>query len=165
MRFHEYALQEGNHFMAVEYYALMLNRTFLVLVTPTHLVGVKVNGLLSAEGGRDPFTRAITRVMAVQDKNNPYAYGREKYLKEVDELDLYGAEILGKSGGNFRLAYGDIASVTHDPRSKWGMGPYPHDGKVYVTTKTGQKKELIPIGQQDGAAIAQAIQQKLGSPA
>ena len=77
MRFYEYALQQGNHFMAVEYYALMLNRTFLVLVTPTHLVGVKVNGLLSAEGGRDPFTRALARAMAVQDKNNltlPYYF-------------------------------------------------------------------------------------------
>lgn len=78
MKFSEYALQEGNHFMAMEYYALMLNRTFIVLLTPSHLVGVKVNGLISAEGGRDALTRAITHAMAVQDVNNPYAYGREK---------------------------------------------------------------------------------------
>jgi hypothetical protein len=161
MKFSAYDLQEGNHFMALEYYALMLNRTFLVLLTPTHLVGVKVNGLLSAEGGADPLTRALTRVMAVQDVNNPYAYGREKYLKALDDLDLFGEQILQKNRGNFRLAYADIVSVQHDPRKKWGMGPYPHDGKLYVTTKTGQQKELILIGKQAGAAIAQAIQQKL----
>ncbi len=147
--------------MAVEYYALMLNRTFIVLLTPTQLVGVKVNGMLSVEGGRDPLTRAVTRAMAVQDKNNPYAYGQGKYLKEVDNLDLDGEEILKKSGGNFRIAYADMASVKYDPSKKWGMGPYPHDGKVYVTTKTGQKKEFIIIGEQDGAAIAQAIQKKI----
>jgi hypothetical protein len=161
MKFSEYDLQEGNHFVAIEYYALILNRTFMVLLTPTHLVGVKVNGPISAEGGKDALTRAVTRAMAVQDVNNPYAYGREKYLKAVDDLDLFGEEILQKSGGNFRLAYTDIASVQHDPRKKWGMGPYPHDGKIYVTTKAGQKKELIPVGKQEGAAIAQAIQQKL----
>lgn len=162
MKFSEYTLQEGNHFMAMEYYALMLNRTFMVLMTTSHLVGVKVNGLISAEGGIDALTRAITHAMAVQDVNNPYAYGREKYLKAVDDLDLYGEEILQKSGGNFRLAYADIASVHHDPRKKWGMGPYPHDGKIYVTTKAGQKKELILLGKQDGAAIAQVIAQKVG---
>lgn len=162
MKFREYDLQEGNHFMAMEYYALMLNRTFMVLLTPTHLVGVKVNGPISSEGGKDALTRAVTRAMAVQDVNNPYAYGREKYLKALDDLDLYEEEILKQSGGNFRLAYAVISSVQHDPRKKWGMGPYPHDGKIYVITKTGQKKELILIGKQDGAAIAQAIQQKLG---
>ncbi|MGI4870456.1 MAG: hypothetical protein ACRYFX_04670 [Janthinobacterium lividum] len=161
MKFSEFDLQEGNHFMAVEYYALMMNRTFMVLLTPTHLVGVKVNGMLSVEGGKDPLTRAVTRALAVQDVNNPYAYGRESYLKEVDSLDLNGAEILKKSGGNFRIAYEDIASVKYDSSKKWGMGPYPHDGKIYVTTKAGQKKELIVIGQQDGAAIAQAIQKKM----
>lgn len=148
--------------MAMEYYALLLNRTFMVLLTPSHLIGVKVNGLISAEGGRDALTRAITHALAVQDVNNPYAYGREKYLKAVDDLDLYGEEILQQSGGNFRLAYADIASVRHDPRKKWGMGPYPHDGKIYVTTKAGQQKELILLGKQDGAAIAQLIAQKIG---
>lgn len=162
MKFSAYELQEGNHFMALEYYALILNRTFLVLLTPMHLVGVKVNGPISAEGGKDALTRAITHAMAVQDVNNPYAYGRERYLKAVDDLDLFGEEILQKSRGNFRLAYADIASVQHDPRKKWGMGPYPHDGKIYLTTKAGQKKELIPVGQQNGAAIAQAIQRKIG---
>lgn len=147
--------------MAVEYYALMLNRTLIVLLTPTHLLGVKVNGMLSVEGGKDPITRAITRAMAVQDVNNPYAYGRGKYLNEVAELDLASEEIIQKSSGNFRLAYADITNVQHDPRKKWGMGPYPHDGKVYVTTKAGQKKELILVGQQNGAAVAQAIQAKL----
>jgi hypothetical protein len=161
MKFGEFELQEGNHFMAVEYYALLLNRTFMVLLTPTHLVGVKVNGMLSVEGGRDPLTRAITRAMAVQDKTNPYAYGQGKYLKEVDKLDLAGEEIIKKSSGNFRIAYADIAAVNYDPSKKWGMGPYPHDGKVHVTTKTGQKKEFIMIGEQDGAAIAQAIQKKI----
>jgi hypothetical protein len=51
--------------------------------------------------------------------------------------------------------------VHYDSSKKWGMGSYPHDGKVHVTTKTGQKKEFIMIGEQDGAAIAQAIQKKI----
>ncbi|NRT20091.1 hypothetical protein HNP98_002930 [Hymenobacter sp. 9A] len=37
------------------------------------------------------------------------------------------------------------------------MGPYPHGGNVYVTTKTGQQKEFIPLGNRSDAAIPAAI--------
>ena len=162
MKFHEFERQEGNHFVALEYYALMLNRTLMVLLTPTHVVGVKVKGMLSVESGADPTTRTVTRAMAVQDVEEPYAYVKDKYLKKVADMELIGEEILRASSGNFRIAYGDIMSVKHDPRKKWGMGYYPHDGKVYITTKTGLKKELILIGLQNGAAVAQSIENKLG---
>ena len=162
MKFQEFERQENNHFIAVEYYALMLNRTLMVLLTLTHLIGVKVKGLLSVEGGANPITRLLTRAMAVQDVDNPYAYVKEKYLKEVADMALAGEKILRASSGNFRLAYANIASVHHDSRKKWGMGPYTHDGKIHLTTKTGTKKEFIMIGLQDGAAVAQAIASKLG---
>ena len=71
----EFLAAERNHFIAMEYYWVMLNRTFLVLLTDDALVGLKVNGAVSVEGGRDAITRGITRAMAVKgDLTNPYSY-------------------------------------------------------------------------------------------
>jgi hypothetical protein len=44
MTLQEFGLREENHFVAMEYYRLIMNRTFLVLLTPEYLVGLKVNG-------------------------------------------------------------------------------------------------------------------------
>jgi hypothetical protein len=33
------------------------------------------------------------------------------------------------------------------------MGEYPHDGKVYVTTKDGKRREFIILGNQSGESI------------
>ena len=43
---------------------------------------------------------------------------------------------------------------------KWGMGYYPHDGKVYVKTKNGKKKEFIILGSQSGKEIENWIKKK-----
>ncbi len=37
------------------------------------------------------------------------------------------------------------------------MGYYPHDGKVYIETFDGMKKELIVLGNQSGRKIADLI--------
>jgi hypothetical protein len=37
------------------------------------------------------------------------------------------------------------------------MGYYPHDGKVYIETHDGKKKEFIMLGNQSGQKIANLI--------
>ncbi len=161
MKLKDYELKEGNHFVAMEYYNLIMNRTFLILISDEYLIGLKVNGLISVEGGGDPLTRSITKNMAIQDDlQNPYSYMKSSYLRKVENLNIYGEDILKTEKTNFKINRNEIKNVTYDKRKKWGMGYYPHDGKVYVKTKNGKKKEFIILGSQSGKEIENWIEKK-----
>jgi len=153
MKFKDFELKPGNYFIAMEYHTLILNRTFLVLFTDSGLLGLKGNGIVSAEGGRDLLTRELTKQMAVRgDHKNPFSYVKDKYLDKYQNDDIDGDGILNHKD-NFRIPYTDIKAVTYNSGKKWGMGPYPHDGKVYVTTSDGKKREFIIMGEQSGSDI------------
>ena len=154
MRLFDFKLIEGNHFVAMEYYGLILNRTFLILLAETHMIGVVANGLISVRSAADPLTSIITDALSVHgDLHNPLSYLKEKYLNRVKNLNLLGDDFLKINRANFRIRFDEISEVTYDPRKKWGMGYYPHDGKVYVTTH-GNRREFIILGDQSGRAIA-----------
>ena len=155
-----YRLFEGNHFIAMEYYGLILNRTFLVLLTEQQMIGVVANGLVSVTNNADPLTSIVTDSLAIHgDLHNPLSYLNEKYLRRVGKLDLLSDGFLKTNGAHFRIRFDDISEVTYDPRKKWGMGYYPHDGRVYVTVH-GKKREFIVLGNQSGRAIADWIEGK-----
>jgi len=83
MKLKDYELKEGNHFIAMQYHTLLLNRTFLILITDENLIGLKVNGMVSVEGGGDPLTRSMTKKMAIlDDLDNPYSYMKSEYLRK-----------------------------------------------------------------------------------
>lgn len=155
-------LVDGNHFVAMEYYWLMLNRTYLILLLEDCLVGIKANGIVSIETGTDSFSRKVTKSLAIHgDLRNPYSYIKNKYIKKSESADLQSSEILSTSKSNFRMAYKDIKKVWYDPRRKWGMGYYPHDGKVYITTLDNKTREFIILGHQSGELIKDWIAEKL----
>lgn len=154
MRLKDYELKEGNHFIAMEYYNLIMNRTFLILIVEEYLIGLKVNGLISVEGAGDRLTRSITKNMAIQDDlQNPYSYIKSSYLQKIENLNIYEEDILKSEKPNFRINRNEIISVAFDKSKKWGMGYYPHDGRVYVKTTDGSKKEFIILGSQSGTKI------------
>lgn len=154
MKLKDFELIEGNHFVAMEYYNLIMNRTFLILILENSLIGLKVNGMVSIEGGGDSLTRSITKKMAIQDDlENPYSYMKSDFLRKVENLDIFSDEILKVDKSNFKINRQKIKSVNHDKRRKWGMGYYPHDGKIYVKTENNKKKELIILGSQSGEKI------------
>ncbi|AFM05447.1 hypothetical protein Fleli_3107 [Bernardetia litoralis DSM 6794] len=161
MKLKNYKLKNENHFVAMEYYNLIMNRTFLVLILEDYLIGMKVNGLVSVENNNDAITSAITRSMSIQgDLENPYSYMKNSYLRKIENLDIYGAEILKIERANFKINRNEIESATYDERQKWGMGYYPHDGKVYIKMKNGKKKEFIIVGSQSGKEIENWINKK-----
>ena len=162
MKLKEVTLTIDNHYIAMQYYGLILNRTYLVLITESHLIGIVANGLVSVQGG-DAITSLITSAMAVDgDLNNPFSYLNDKYLKRVKDIDLSGDAVVKKHYANFKIKLSDITSVQYDPTKKWGMGYYPHDGKVYVSTQD-KKREFIILGQQSGEYIAGVILNKIAN--
>lgn len=161
MKLKELVLTEHNHFVAMEYYYLILNRTYLVIKTSGYLIGIQANGMVSVEGGKDILTRQVTAAMAVKgDLNNPYSYIKNSYLQKVWELDLLDGSILQAGKANFIIKQSDIQSAVYNPAKKFGMGPYPHDGRVTIETFEQQKREFIILGNQSGEHIAQLIMQR-----
>lgn len=156
MKIGEFQFTPDNHFIGMEYYRLILNRTFLILITDKELIGIKVHGLIGAESS-DPVVNLLPFAI---DGNlqNPYAYIDTKYLERIQSTDLHSTEFLKINNSNFRINKSDILNTEYDKRSKWGMGPYPHDGKVYIKTRDYKKREFIILGSQSG----QDIQKRLG---
>lgn len=164
MIFKDLKLTDTNHFVAMEYYWLMLNRTFLIVIQDDFLFGIKVNGLVSIDAGANPLARQLIQPMVVRgDLENPYSYIKPRFITKMEDIDLVGSDFLEVDNANFRIKTSDIDKVTFNPTKKWGMGYYPHDGKVYVTTKNKEKREFIILGQQSGNLICNLIRQKAAS--
>ena len=142
----------------MEYYFLILNRTFLIIKTKDFLIGIQGNGLVSVEGGKDTLTRQITSNLAIKgDLTNPYSYLKNKHLEKIADLDLIDGSILEVNKTNFLIKTSDIKSATYNPAKKFGMGPYPHDGRVTIETYDNNKREFIILGNQSGESIANFI--------
>ena len=148
-------IQQGFHFVAMEYCWLILNRTYIVLIEDEHLVGIKVNGVVSIDRPGTADTHAVKG-----DLNNPYSYVKQSYLNKFKEIGFGNNSALSLDSANFRIKKEQIQSVQFNPNKKWGMSYYPHDGRVIITTFQG-KREFIILGSQSGSEIADAIQKKL----
>lgn len=158
MKFKDFELNDNNHFVAMQYYGLILNRTFLVLLTNDLLIGIKVNGLISVESGENKVVKALSESMAVKgDLQNPYSYIKSKYLDRVQDWELLDASILKQNKSNFIIRRQEVKNAYYDAKKKWGMGYYPHDGKVYIEKFEGPRKEFIVLGNQSGQKIANLI--------
>lgn len=158
MKLKDIELTVKNHFVAMEYYFLILNRTFFIIKTKDFLIGIQGNGLVSVEGGKDTLTRQITSNLAIKgDLTNPYSYLKNKHLEKIADLDLIDGSILEVNKTNFLIKTSDIKSATYNPAKKFGMGPYPHDGRVTIETYDNNKREFIILGNQSGESIANFI--------
>ena len=101
-------------------------------------------GLTGVEGGTG-LTRHITSRLAVRGKlADPSTYIDGRLLAKPNRAD-------------FSIALRDISSVEYTPTKKWGMGYYPHDGRVFVESVAG-KCEFIILGNQSGGEIAARLE-------
>lgn len=158
MTLKDFELTSSNHFVAMEYYMLLLNRTYLILLTADKVIGLQGNGLISLEANADALTNKIASKYAVRgDLRNPHAYLKEKYIRDIENVNLVDGSILKKNRANFIIQKSDIIDSWYDSSKKWGMGYYPHDGKVYIKTAKGKAREFIILGDQPGEYIAKQV--------
>jgi hypothetical protein len=156
MKIGEFGFTPDNHFVAMEYYWLILNRTFLVLLTDKELIGIKVHGPIGVETS-EPVTNLLP--LAIDGNlENPYSYISIKYIEKIKNIDLLSEALLKANGSNFRIRKSDITRTDYDKSKKWGMGHYLYNGKVYVTTMDNNKREFIVLGSQSGVHIKAYIE-------
>lgn len=154
MSLEEYLRNQGKYFIAMEYYRLILNRTFLILITQEDLIGLKINGMISAEHPSSIITNTVLSDMIIDsDRTKAWSYAKSQYLDALKGLDINKSKILQQPSPNFKISRQKIERVNHDTTKKWGMGNYPHDGKIHLFTQDGQKRAFIILGNQSGKAI------------
>lgn len=157
MKFRDLNFSSGKIFVAMEYYFLILNRTFLMVIGDDELIGLKIRGVTSTENNSNSLASLATNKLAVTDNlDDPNSYINSKLLGKYAELDVQSPRVMEMDNSNFKVKFDDVLSVYHDKRKKWGMGYYPHDGKVFVETGS-VKKELIILGNQKGSEIAKQL--------
>jgi hypothetical protein len=127
-------------FVALEYYALILNRVYLVLVGDRVVAGAYMRGPIAAV----PFPETAWQ---------PGYWLSERQLRRYGGVDVSGAEFPGRHWFNFQLRRSEIADVRFNARPKWGMGTVPYSGRLHVTLRSGRQRELILLGGQDGPSI------------
>lgn len=151
MTINDFKFTDENHFVAMEYYRLILNRTFMIVLTREKIIGIKVNGLVGVKTGNPTYD--ILHLHIDGDLQNPHAYINPKYIKRMSDIDLLSGDLTKVDRANFVINRSDVTAVEYDKSKKWGMGYYPHDGKVYVTQRDRSKREFIILGSQSGAAV------------
>ena len=131
-------------FVAMEYFAVILNRSFLIFITGEGLRGWKFRG---------PVTTSV-----------PEFYKSAEDLLDDPEMTPGSAAFndLMHGPGAFLIPYGTVTSVEFAGKTKWGMGPIPHSGILSLGLTEGRKREFILLGQANGDGIRDLILAKAG---
>ena len=128
-------------FLAMQYYALILNRTFVVFTSPEGIYGWKVMGPVAAVAGVsrcfEPFQKMLDDPAQMPSQ------------EEVQKLS--------NDRGGFFIARSSITGVEFNPKRKRGMGGIPDSGRLEVKHISGKNPEFILLGKVDGEALRHAV--------
>lgn len=128
-------------FLAMQYYALMLNRTYKVFVTDKMICGAKVLGLVASP----PTPRT--------DQLDADSWEATLAATLYERLDVTSPGFLRMNFANFQISWQDVEGIEFSASPKWGMGNVPYSGRIFLRLKSGRSKELILVGQHNGPAI------------
>jgi hypothetical protein len=128
-------------FVAMEYYALFLNCTFVVFIARDGLYGWKAAGLVAA-GTRPDYFQEYAKLL-----------GDPKLMN-----DITAARKLAELKGGFFIPRSEITSAEIVPKQKEGMAGIYHTGRILVHLASAKKREFILLGQKiDGDRIRRLI--------
>ena len=135
------------HFIAMEYKG-MSNCIYKVYVTDSLIYAAKVNGEITVKANY-----GIGNSIPPEKMHDPESYVSKK-MDKYDDLLSDHAAFLKADRENFIIRKSDIKRVYHNPKKKFGMGYYPHEGRIEIETiKTPENRksdrELILIGDQN----------------
>ena len=124
-------------FIAMQYYAGIMNRSYVVQVSDSLILGGRVRGAISA---------GVSRRHSQTELEDPYFYTKQDLLSIYHQDNLVHSELLTKDNANFLIRRGDIQAVKYTEKKKWGMGDVVHTGRLFIELKSGKKIELILLG-------------------
>lgn len=131
-------------FVAMEYYWLVMNRTYVIFIAPEGLYGWLAQGSVAASDDTyfEPYQRMLLD---------------ERFMRNHTAIHK-----LSLLPGGFFFARSEIASVADDDRKKWGTSGLPHTGSVRVRLVSGTSREFIVLGHMHTGRIAHKINSIVG---
>jgi hypothetical protein len=141
-------------FLAMEYYLLMWNRSFEITISSSSICGAFVRGVIAAN---------FPSVDAARMSNDATKLANPGRLAQARVHEAGSQSYLELHRFNFAIPKPEVAGIRFNPRPKWGMGPVPHSGRLLVDLRRGRSRELILLGDQDGAELLGKARQ-LGYP-
>jgi hypothetical protein len=129
-------------FAALEYHSGVLNSSYIVYIGDLGLYGFKIHGTIMAGDSDDYF------VAALQCLENPW------FIPETPEFE----KALRESAQNFSIPFVGIRELKFDARPK--IGAVSNSGKLQLRASTAGVRELILLGQVNGARISQYVKDR-----
>ena len=133
-------------FVAMEYHAVIPNRTFVVTVTSTQICGARVRGLLASPDEPDP------------ERRGPDLYGTARLL---DGIDIASEGYYRLDALDFQISLTELERVRFDARPKPGMATVHHSGRLYLEMRSGVTREFVLLGIQDGTMICERLAESI----
>jgi hypothetical protein len=150
------SVNEPSYFIAMEYKG-MSNCIYKVYVSDSLILGARVNGYITVQGNFGIGTSIPKEKMYFPD-----AYVDKTMDNKYKNLLSDNNAFLKADKDNFIIRRTDIKKVYHNPKKKWGMGYYPHAGRIEIETiRTPENhkgdRELILVGDQDPNRVLQLL--------
>ncbi len=140
--------EEEVRIIALEYYALIMNRVLFVTVIDNAIIGVVVGGPVGSP------------LKVLDLYKNPNSYANNKKIKFYRDLKNNFVKILAKNSANFKILKNEIEKIEFSKEPKFGMGNVPYSGRILINLKNKKAKELILLGYQDGNTILSMLNKK-----
>jgi hypothetical protein len=133
-------------FVALQYYWLILNRRYLVVVGNHRIVGLRVGGVVVSPNRYTPG----------MDSPNPLDYIDSDLSDRYDHIDPFSDAALKIDAANFSIDRSSVRAATYFPK-KWGMGSVPYSGRIVLDPANRSPIELILLGEQDSLRICNKL--------
>lgn len=134
-------------FIAMQYYALILNRTYKVWVTEKYICAGRVEHAIASPP---------SYLSVGPQWQNAQNYSEPEFEKKYSNIDITSDAFLKVDKANFRILREDITGITYFPK-KWGMGRVPYSGRLVLKTRNGNVYEFILLGKQNAEEIRQRL--------
>jgi hypothetical protein len=117
-----------NGFVAMEFFWLILNRTYVVIISYQGLYGWRACG-------------------PVTNRNLNFFQPYQDMVDDPDSMrDLGSMQKLSRLRGGFFIDRSAIATVEVNDRPKWGMGGIPEGGRIVLRLNSNKTREFILLG-------------------
>jgi hypothetical protein len=130
-------------FLAMEYFGLMLNRTYAISATKTMICGAKMFGTVGSP-------RSGLGIYRWRDPRN---FIDRKTQDKYRGVSPESREFLAVNKDNFQIRSADVVGIAFSPKKKLSMGGIPHSGTITLALRDHKPREFILLGDQDGAEI------------
>ena len=123
-------------FIANEAHWFTLDVVYWVVVRAGVVAGARVAGQLMPA--------------AVGDySGDPSTYAKPELLARYQSVDPLGPDFLAQDAKNFRMSAAELREARFSKRRALWTGPVPNSGSLVLVPRSGRKRRLILLGQQD----------------